>query len=64
MWGIEIILGITFLLLFWLGLPNSGFNEVFARTEGAVGVTVICGIVLCVALLDGIFTYRLRSKNL
>ena len=61
-WGIVILLGITFLLLFWLGLPNGDFGEVFARIEGAIGVTVISGLALLVALLDGIITYKLHSK--
>ncbi|MDE6690962.1 MAG: DUF3592 domain-containing protein [Clostridia bacterium] len=39
-WGMEILLGVVFLLLFWLGLPHSGFGEVFVRIKGAVGVTV------------------------
>ncbi|MDE6585652.1 MAG: DUF3592 domain-containing protein [Clostridia bacterium] len=61
-WGTQILLGIVFLLLFWLGLPNSNFGEVFARIEGAVGVTVVSGLVLLVTLLDGIITYKLRYR--
>ncbi|MDE7163343.1 MAG: DUF3592 domain-containing protein [Clostridia bacterium] len=61
-WGMEILLGIVFLLLFWLGLPNSGFGEVFVRINGAIGVTVVSCLVLCVTLLDGIITYKLNSK--
>lgn len=61
-WGILIVLGVAFLLLFWLGLPYSEFSEVFARIEGAVGVTVICGIVLLVALLDVILSKILRVR--
>ena len=60
-WGVEILLGITFLMLFGLGLPNSGFGEVFARTEGAIGLTVVCGIVLCFTLIDGIITYKTKK---
>ncbi len=63
-WGIEILLGIVFLLLFWLGLPHSGFGDIFVRFEGAVGVTVVCGLVLCITLLDGVITYKIHSKNL
>ncbi len=58
-WGMEILLGTVVLLLFWLGLPHSGFGEVFLRIKGAVGVTVVCGMVLCVTLLDGIITRKL-----
>lgn len=61
-WGTEILLGIAFLLLFWLGLPHSGFGEVFVRIKGAVGITVVCGLVLCVALLDGLITRKLHWK--
>lgn len=62
-WGVELLLGIAFLLLFWLGLPNSGFCEVFVRIEGAVGVTVVSGLVLLAALLDGVITQKLRAKK-
>ncbi|MDE6241835.1 MAG: DUF3592 domain-containing protein [Anaeroplasmataceae bacterium] len=61
-WGIEVLLGISFLLLFWLGLPRDGFAEVFVRIKGARGVAVILGIVFCATLIDGIVTYRLYSK--
>lgn len=60
-WGIEILLGVAFLLLFWVGLPYSGFGEVFVRIQGAVGVTVVLGLVLCAVLIDGIITCRLKS---
>lgn len=62
-WGTEILLGIAFLLLFWLGLPNSSFGEVFARIEGAVGVTVITSAVSLIALLDGIISCKRHFKN-
>ena len=61
-WGVEFLLGITFLLLFWLGLPHSGFGEVFVRIEGVVGVTVILGLVLFVTLLDVLLTQILHVK--
>lgn len=61
-WGIEILLGIAFILLFWLGLPNNGFGAVFVRIQGAVGIAVISQLVLLATLLDGIITYKLRSK--
>ncbi len=62
-WGAEVLLGITLLLLFWLGLPNSGFGGVFMRIEGAVGVTVVSGLVLLVSVFDGIITYKLHSQK-
>lgn len=61
-WGAEILLGITFILLFWLGLPHSGFSEVFARIKGATGLAVISQLVMFVALLDGLITCKLRKK--
>ena len=61
-WGMEILLIIIFLLLFWLGLPNSGFGEVFVRIDGAIGACVILGLVVAVTLFDGFLTYKLRSK--
>ena len=57
-WGIEILLGVAFVLLCWLGLPHSSFGEIFVRIEGAVGITVVSGLVLCAALLDGIITRK------
>lgn len=62
-WGMEILLGVVFMLLFWLGLPNSEFYEVFARIEGAVGVAVVSQLVLCVTLLDGLIACKRRLKN-
>lgn len=61
-WGAEILLGIAFLLLCWLGLPHSDFREIFVRIEGAVGVCVICQAVLIIALLDVLFSNILRIK--
>lgn len=60
-WGVDMLLGIAFLLLFRLGLPSSGFGEVFTRIEGAVGVTVVTGLVVLAASLDGLITRKLRS---
>lgn len=60
-WGTEVLLCVVFLLLFWIGLPNSGFGTVFTRIDGAVGVTVICGLILLATSIDGIVTYKLRS---
>ena len=61
-WGVDILLSIVFLLLFWLGLPNSGFGEVFTRIRGAVGVTVVMGLVVLVMSFDALLTGILRSK--
>lgn len=55
-WGAEILLGVAVLLLFWLGLPNSGFGEVFTRIDGAVGIIVVLGLVVTVIGIDGIIT--------
>lgn len=60
-WGTEILIGIAFLLLFWLGLPNSNFGEVFVRIKGAIGVTVVSGLVLFAALIDGIITHFFKT---
>ncbi len=62
-WGVDILLGVVFMLLFWLGLPQSGFGEVFTRFGGAVGVTVVTGMMALAALLDGILTYVLHRKK-
>ncbi len=61
-WGAEILLGIAFLLLFWLGLPNSGFGEVFVRIKGAIGVAVVSQIVALIAFIDAIITFKINSK--
>lgn len=60
-WGVEILLGIAFVLLFWAGLPHSGIGEVFSRIEGAVGVTVTSEVVALIALLDGLISCKRRS---
>lgn len=61
-WGIDILLGITFMLLFWLGLPYSGFGEVFDRIEGAVGLIVVSCLVALVTVLDAVITFKLNKK--
>lgn len=60
-WGVEVLFCVAFLLLFWLGLPNSGFGEVFVRVKGAVGMIVIGGLVLLATLIDGVIAYNLRQ---
>ena len=62
-WGVEVALCVVFLLLFWIGLPNSGFGAVFTRVDGAVGITVICGLILLCTTIDGIVTYKLHSHR-
>lgn len=59
-WGAEILLGAAIVLLFWTGMPRSGFGEVFARNSGAIGVTVVCGLMLLATVVDGIITLKLR----
>ena len=59
-WGAEILLGVSVMLLFWTGMPHSGFGEVFARNSGAIGVTVVCGLVLLATLVDGAITLKVR----
>ena len=59
-WGAEILLGVTIVLLFWTGMPHARFGEVFARNSGAIGVTVVCGLPLLATLVDGIITLKLR----
>ena len=61
-WGVEILLGIAVVLSFWTGLPFSGFGAVFLRIRGAIGVTVVTGLVALVSLLDLIITRKLRPK--
>ena len=61
-WGIEFLIGIAFILLFWLGLPHSGFGEVFIRVRGAVGITVILGLIMMACIINGIVTYKLSKK--
>ncbi len=60
-WGSELLLGITILLLLWSGTPHCGFGEVLVRNGGAIGVIVICGLVLLATLVDGIITIKIRS---
>lgn len=62
-WGVEVLLAVAFILLFWLGLPNSGFVEVFKRINGAVGLAVICQLVLIATLLDGVISFKVKPKN-
>lgn len=50
-------------LLFWIGLPHSGLNEVFTRIEGAVGFTVSGGLALLAAGLDGAISRRMARSH-
>ncbi len=59
-WGAEILLGVSVLLLLWTGMPNSGFGEVFARNSGAIGIAIVCGLPLLAVLVDGVITLKLR----
>ncbi len=59
-WGAEILLGVSVVLLLWTGMPHSGFGEVFARNSGAIGITIVCGLPLLAALVDGVITLKLR----
>ena len=59
-WGAEILLGIAIILLFWTGMPRSGFGEVFVRNSGTIGVAVVCGLMLLATLADGLITLKLR----
>ncbi len=59
-WGAEIVLGVAILLMFWSGIPNSGFGEIFSRISGSIGVVVGCGLVLLATLVDSIITLKLR----
>lgn len=59
-WGAEILLGVSVVLLLWTGMPHSGFGEVFARNSGAIGITIVCGLSLLAALVDGVITLKLR----
>ncbi len=60
-WGAELLLGITILLLFWSGTPHCGFGEAIIRNSGSIGVIVVCGLVLLATLVDGIITFKVRS---
>ncbi|MDE7107373.1 MAG: DUF3592 domain-containing protein [Clostridiales bacterium] len=60
-WGLEISLGIALFLLPWIGFPNSGFGEVFARVEGSIGIIVVCGLVLLAMSADGAIMHYVRS---
>lgn len=62
-WGALIALAAVILLLFWLGLPNSGFGEVFRRINGAVGICVISQLVLLATIVDFALTHKFGSKK-
>ena len=62
-WGAEILLGLAVLLLFWTGLPHSGFGAVFTRIRGAACVLAVTGVASVACLLDGVVTGVLRSKQ-
>ena len=61
-WLPAFICCVAAVLMFWIGLPNSGFGEVFSRIDGAVGFTVSGGLVLLAAGLDGIISKKLSKK--
>ena len=62
-WGALIALAAVMVLLFWLGLPGSGFGEVFRRINGAVGIAVVSQLVLFAAIVDFALTHKFGSKK-
>lgn len=63
-WLPAFVCCVAAVLMFWIGLPHSGFGEVFSRIEGVVGFTVSGGLALFAAGLDGVVSRRLlRSRK-
>ncbi len=60
-WGAELLLGISILLLLWSGTSHCGFGEAIVRNKGSIGVIVICGLVLLATLADAVITFKVRS---
>lgn len=62
-WGALIALAAVILILFWLGLPHSGFGEVFRRINGAVGIAVVSQLVLFAAIVDAALSHKSGSTK-
>lgn len=54
---------VTFVLLFWIGLPNSNFGVVFKQIDGAIGYVVIACISVLVSIFDWLFSLRGKNKG-
>ena len=54
LWGYlpVLLLGVAFILLFGLGLPEGGISQVFVRFQGAAGYAAVAGISLFAAAVD------------
>ncbi|MDE6075444.1 MAG: DUF3592 domain-containing protein [Clostridia bacterium] len=50
------------ILLCWVGFPNSSFWTAYLRTDGAIGYTVLAGLALVGAAIDGAITKRFKPK--
>lgn len=52
-----------FILLCWIGLPNSNFSEIFKFIDGSVGYLVIACISVLVSIFDGFISLRHKNKT-
>ena len=50
------------ILLCWTGFPNSSFGTAYLRTDGAIGYTVLAGLAVVGAAIDGAITKGVKSK--
>ncbi len=63
-WLPELLFCAAYILLFALGLPHDGVAAIYARTRGAIWVSVGGGAVIVAAAIDGLITYKSRPKDI
>lgn len=56
------LLGVAFVLLFGLGLPEGGIAQVFARFSGALWYTAVTGIAAAVAATDAALSLFMKKR--
>ncbi|MDE7163623.1 MAG: DUF3592 domain-containing protein [Clostridia bacterium] len=62
MWLPVFAVCVLHVLLCWAGFPNSSFGTAYLRTDGAIGYTVLAGLALVGAAIDGAITKRFKPK--
>lgn len=63
-WLPELLFCAAYILLFALGLPHDGVAAIYARTKGAIWISVGGGLLVLAAAIDGLITYKLRPKEI
>lgn len=62
-WLSIIIVCISVILMFWIGLPNRAFSEVFEYIDGSIGYAVIACLSALVSIFDGFISLKCKYNK-